>query len=111
VLEALGKAWKILNEGLPSVTLGKESLANCTSTMASLSNTFYRTLDKDFTRQRKVVVTAPGNGDGAFVDCPQRGTRQRLTLWQVSIVLTHPRASLLGPLPSVLGGTRQRLLL
>jgi hypothetical protein len=35
-------------KALPSVTLGKESSANCTSATTSLPSTFYRALDKDF---------------------------------------------------------------
>jgi hypothetical protein len=34
-------------KSLPSVTLGKESSANCTSATAFLSSTFYRALGKD----------------------------------------------------------------
>jgi hypothetical protein len=69
--------------------------------MASLPSTFYRALSKycrvsPNTRQRKVIVTAPGNDDGANAECPQSDNRQR----------SSPRAPLPGPLPSVLGGTR-----
>jgi hypothetical protein len=41
-------------KALPSVTLGKESSANCTSTMDSLPSTFYRVLGKDFAECHKV---------------------------------------------------------
>ena len=41
------KTEKHLAKTLPIVTLGKESLANDTSTMASLPSTFYLTLGKD----------------------------------------------------------------
>jgi hypothetical protein len=56
------------------VTLGKEVLLNCTSATTYLSITFYRALDKEFTKcqgtcQRKVVVTAPSVGFGAFAEC------------------------------------------
>jgi hypothetical protein len=43
--------------------------------MASLSNTFCRSLGKGFVEchlvlgKEKVVVTASGDGDGAFVEC------------------------------------------
>jgi hypothetical protein len=62
-------------KALPSVALGKESLTNYTSATTSLPSTFYRTLGKDIcrvsqgTRQRKVAITAVGNGDGAFAEC------------------------------------------
>jgi hypothetical protein len=62
-------------KALPSVTLGKESSVNCTSAMTSLPSIFYLALGKDFcqvsagTRQRKVAVTAAGNGNGAFAEC------------------------------------------
>jgi hypothetical protein len=67
------------------------------------------------TRQRKVTVTAPSNGDGSFAECRlwhsakrsmlpsvcSRGPRQRLTQW----------APLPVPVPRALVGTRQRRLL
>jgi hypothetical protein len=86
-------------KALPSVTLGKERSANCTSATASLPITFCRALDKEFaechlvlgkekspswhqvtvtdplpsvffgTQQRKVTVTAPSDGDRSFAEC------------------------------------------
>jgi hypothetical protein len=40
---------------LLSLTLGKESSANCTSAMTSLLSTFYRALDKVFAKCQKVL--------------------------------------------------------
>jgi hypothetical protein len=54
---------------LPSVTLGKESLANSTSATASLPSTFYRALGTFGTRQRKAIVMVTGNEDGTFAEC------------------------------------------
>jgi hypothetical protein len=51
------------------------------------------------TRQRNIVVTTPGDGDRACIECPPSDTRQRSSLW----------APLPVPLPSVLGGTRKRI--
>jgi hypothetical protein len=45
------------------------------------------------TRQRKVVVTAPSDNDGVFVECPSRHSTKKPSL------------------PRALGGTRQRGLL
>jgi hypothetical protein len=61
---------------LPSVALGKEGSAYSASAKPSLPSTFSQTLDKEVcrvpesTRQRKAVVTAPGDGDGVFAECP-----------------------------------------
>jgi hypothetical protein len=56
-------------KSLPSVTLGKESSVNSTSTMTSLPSTFYRDCRVHVgTRQRKAAVTAPDNEDGAFAE-------------------------------------------
>jgi hypothetical protein len=93
-------------KALPSVTLGKERSANCTSATASLSSTFCRALGKDFAEchlalgkekspsRRQVTVTDPL--PSAFCD-----TRQRLVQWTPQPV----------PVPRALVGTRQRRLL
>jgi hypothetical protein len=52
-----------------STTLGKESLADCTSAMASLPSTFYCRVSLG-TQQRKLDVMAAGNGDSVFAECP-----------------------------------------
>jgi hypothetical protein len=54
---------------LSSVALDKEISANSTSAMTSLPSTFYRALGKVGTRQRKMAVTAPGDGGGDFAEC------------------------------------------
>jgi hypothetical protein len=63
-------------KALPSVTLDKEGLANSASAKPSLPSAFSRALSKEVcrvpesTRQRKAVVTVPGDGDGGFAECP-----------------------------------------
>jgi hypothetical protein len=66
------------------------------------------------TRQRKVTVTAPGDGDGAVAECHRMTLGKRPTLCRVSTEwLTRQRSTPWGPLPGplsrVLGGTQQRL--
>jgi hypothetical protein len=67
VPEALGEALK---------PLGKEGSANSASAKPSLPSAFSQALDKplcrvpESTRQTKAAVTAPGDGDGGFVECP-----------------------------------------
>lgn len=80
--------WKIMNyhpwcvshywnqlhvKHLANVTLNKEISTNCTLATSSLPILFYRSLGiyrvLPDTRQIKVVVTATGNGDGAFAEC------------------------------------------
>jgi hypothetical protein len=59
-----------------SVTLVKERSANCTSATASLPSTFLSDTRQRIcrvpfdTRQRKVTVTAPSDGDRSFAECP-----------------------------------------
>jgi hypothetical protein len=69
-------------KSLSSVTLGKESSANCTSATASLPSTFYRVLDKDYAECRSVLG------------------KEKPPLRRLVTETT--------PLPSVLGDTRQR---
>jgi hypothetical protein len=81
-------------KALPSVTLGKERSANCTSATASLSSTFCRALGKvgkeKSPSRRQVTVTDPL--PSAYGD-----TRQRLVQWTPQPV----------PVPRALVGTRQ----
>jgi hypothetical protein len=66
---------------LPSVTLGKEVSANCTSAVASLSSTFCRALNKEKSRSRRQAkVTEPL--PGILLD-----SRQRLSLCRVPVGL------------------------
>jgi hypothetical protein len=93
-------------KALPSVTLGKECSANCTSATASLPSTFCRALDKDFAEchlalgkekspsRRQLTVTDPL--PSAYGD-----TRQRLVQWTPQPV----------PVLRALVGTRQRRFL
>jgi hypothetical protein len=82
-------------KALPSVTLGKERSANCTSATASLPSTFCRALGKEKSPSwRQVTVTDPL--PSAYGD-----TRQRLVQWTPQPV----------PVPRALVGTRQRRFL
>jgi hypothetical protein len=123
-------------KSLPSVTLGKESSANSTSTTASLPSTFYRALDKDFAKcqsvlgkekrssRRRVTETAPlpsvlvdtRQRSYLFVECLPARTRQRSYLFAGCLPArtrqrVHQRGPLSHSLPSALGDTRQNLLL
>jgi hypothetical protein len=67
-------------KSLPSVALGTQSLANCTSVMASLPCTFYRALGKD------------------FVECHFVLGKEKSSSWRLVMEMAA--------LPSVLGDTR-----
>jgi hypothetical protein len=104
-LKHSAKPWKHSAKAWPNVTLGKESSANYTSATTSLPSTFYRALGKDFAKchpilgkeksslRRLVTATEP------VPSVHYTDTRQKCSPW----------APLLGPLPSELGDTRQRL--
>jgi hypothetical protein len=93
---------------LPSVTLGKESSANNTSATASLPSTFYQALVSLGTRQRKAVVTAPGNGDGAFAECHLIHSAKRLPLCRVATSLDSAKGPPAGPFVSFLAKCSRR---
>jgi hypothetical protein len=80
---------------LPSVTLGKESSTNSTSATTSLPSTFYRV--PVGTRQRKGVVTAPGDGDGAFAECLLIHSAKKLPICRVSTDLHSAQDPPAGP--------------
>jgi hypothetical protein len=75
-LKQSAKPQKHSAKALPSIALGKEGSAHSASAKPSLPSTFSRALGKevcrvpDNTRQRKAAVTAPGDGDGVFAECP-----------------------------------------
>jgi hypothetical protein len=78
VPEALGKALK---------TLGK-SFAECHTRQRGLGTqcigkAFFAEYFFSGTRQRKPVVTAPGDGDDVFAECLPGSTRQRIHLCRV----------------------------
>jgi hypothetical protein len=66
--------------------LGKEGSTNSASAKPSLPSTFSRALDKEVcrvagsTRQRKAAVTATGDGDGVFAECPGWHSAKELPL-------------------------------
>jgi hypothetical protein len=70
-----------LAKSLPSVALGKESSANSTSAMASLSSTFYRALNKEKRSSRRRVT------ETATLLSVLGDTRQRSYLCRVSTSL------------------------
>jgi hypothetical protein len=120
---------------LPSVALGKEGSTYSASAKSSLPNTFSRALNKEVcrvpesTRQRKAAVTATGDRDGVFAECPWRHSTKEFTLPSVcqtalgkeSIFaeyhLGHSaknppgRVPMSGSLSSAMCGTQQRLVL
>jgi hypothetical protein len=120
VLEALGKARKTLGKVFAECntrqrTLGELYIGNDLFAEYFLSGTRQRICRVPFgTRQRKVVVTVPSDGDGSFVEClpwhsakmpilPSvcyHGPRQRRLQWAPPPV----------PVPRALVGTRQRTL-
>jgi hypothetical protein len=120
---------------LLSVALGKEGSAHSASAKPSLPSTFSRALGKevcrvpDSTRQRKAAVTAPGDGDSVFAECPGWHSAKELPLpsaYQTALGkesifaechLGHSaknppeRVPMSGSLPSARYGTRQSVLL
>jgi hypothetical protein len=89
-----GKVWKTLGGGSAEYDtrqkkLGELYIDNDFFVEYFLSHTQQRLCQvSSGTRQRKIIVIAPGNGDGTYAKCPQSDTRQRLTLCPVSIILT-----------------------
>jgi hypothetical protein len=83
-------------KALPSVTLGKERSANCTSATASLPSTFCRALGKELGKEKspsRRQVTVTDLLPSVFV-----GTRQRRLLCRVSSGLALGKESSSGPL-------------
>jgi hypothetical protein len=106
VSEALGKAWKTLDEGFADCDtqkrrLGELYIGNNFFAMYFLSDTQQTLCQVPLgTQQREVVVTTPGDGDGAraCAECPPSDTRQWLSLCRVSVVLTIGKEAPHGPL-------------
>jgi hypothetical protein len=75
VLEALNKAWKTLGEVFAECDTRQRShgelyIGNGIFTEYFLSGTRQRICRvPPGSQQRKVIVTAPGDGDGDFVEC------------------------------------------
>jgi hypothetical protein len=99
VSEALGKAWKTFSEGFAKCDTRQRELGELYIGYGFFAEYFLLGTRQRLcwasqgTRQRKVTITAAGNGDGAFVEC---------TRW-------HSTKSI--PLPSLLGDTWQRVAL
>jgi hypothetical protein len=121
VSETHGKSYFTLGKGFAECntrqrTLGELYIGNNLFVEYFLSGTRQRLCRVPVgTRQRKVTVTAPSDGDGSFAECllwhsakrpilpsvSSRGPRQRLVQWAPPPV----------PVPRALVGTRQRRLL
>jgi hypothetical protein len=96
------KAILHLAKALPSVTLGKERSANCTSAAVSLPSTFCRALDKEFAEchltlgkekspsRRQVTVTDP-------LPSVFFGTRQRGQFCRVPAIMALGKDGSSGP--------------
>jgi hypothetical protein len=121
VLEALGKARKTLGKVFAECntqqrTLGELYIGNDLFAEYFLSDTRQRISRVPFgTRQRKVAVTAPSDGDGSFAECLPWHSVKRPIL--PSVFFHGPRQRRLQwapppvPVPRVLVTTRQRRLL
>jgi hypothetical protein len=106
---------------LPSVALGKEGSAYSASAKPSLLSTFSRALGKvvcrvpESTRQRKAAVTATGDGDGVFAECPRRHSAKELPLPSVCLTALGKESArgvpMSGTLSSAWYSTRQSVLL
>jgi hypothetical protein len=83
--------------------------ANNASTKHSLPSTFSRALGKEVcrvpgsTRQRKAAVTATGDGDGVFAECPGWHSAKELPLLSVCPADTRQRTNLCRVPPWTLG--------
>ena len=110
VSQTLGKGYFTLGKGFAECNTRQRTLGEL-----YIGNSFFAEYFLSGTRQRKVTVTAPSDGDGSFAECLlwhsakrpilpsvcSRGPRQRLVQWAPPPV----------PVPRALVGTRQRRLL
>jgi hypothetical protein len=93
VSEALGKACKTFDEDISDYDTWQIKLDELYIGKGLFGDYFL-----SCTRQRKVVITATGNGDGACAECPPSNNQQRLTLYRVSTVPTLVKNASHGPL-------------
>jgi hypothetical protein len=113
---ALGKKIAECHLTLDKETLGELYIGNSFFAEYFLSGTRQKICRVSFdTRQRKVTVTAPSDGDGSFVECLLWHSAKRLIL--PSVCYSGPRQRRVqwapppAPVPRALVGTRQRRLL
>jgi hypothetical protein len=91
VPEALGKSIKTLGKLFVECRTPQRGLAYSASAKPSLLSTFSRALGKvvcrvsESTRQRKAAITATGDGDSVFVECPRRHSAKEFTLPSVCL--------------------------
>jgi hypothetical protein len=96
VSEALGKAWKILGEGFAEYDtrqrkIGKLYIGNDFFAEYFLLGTWQRLYRVSLgTRQRKVAITVPGDGDEAIAEC------HRVALGKGSLFTECPLSDSLG---------------
>jgi hypothetical protein len=113
---ALGKKIAECHLTLDKETLGELYIGNSFFAEYFLSGTRQKICRVSFdTRQRKVTVTAPSDGDGSFVECLLWHSAKRLIL--PSVCYSGPRQRRVqwapppAPVSRALVGTRQRMLL
>jgi hypothetical protein len=124
VSEALGKAWKTLEEGFAVCDTRQRKLSELYIGNDFFVEYFYRALGK-----KKIAATVPGNCDGAYAEC-HKVTLDKGSLfaerirwhsakapslpsarWISTRQRDHQQVPLLVRLPSAFVGTRQSLLL
>jgi hypothetical protein len=107
VPEALGKALKTL--GKPFAECQRGLGIQCIG-KAVFAEYFF-----SGTRQRKAAVTATGDGDGVFAECPTRHSANKLTLSSVCLTALDKESTRGVPLSDTLSsacyGTRQSVVL
>jgi hypothetical protein len=102
-----------------SITTGHSSFAECNTRQRTLDelyigNSLFAEYFLSGTRQRKVTVTAPSDGDGSFAECLLWHSAKRLIL--PSVCSSGPRQRRVQwapppvPVSRALVGTRQRVL-
>jgi hypothetical protein len=97
-------------------TLGKEGSAHSASAKPSLPSTFSRALGKvvcrvpESTRQRKAAVTATGDGDGVFAECPGRHSAKELPLPSVCLTALGKESARGVPMSGTLSNVRATTL-
>jgi hypothetical protein len=91
VPEALGKALKTLGKRFAECRTRQRGLDIQCIGKTVFAEYFFRALDKvvcrvpQSTRQRKAVVTATGDGDRVFAECPRRHSAKELPLPSVCL--------------------------
>jgi hypothetical protein len=110
VPEALGKALKTLGKLFAECRTRQRGLG-----IQCIGKVVFAEYFFSGTRQRKAVVTATGDGDGVFPECPGRHWAKEFTLPSVCLTALGKESAggvpLSGTLPSAWYGTRQSVVL